>query len=205
MLLLKKNTFTVETDSPAVAPEDVAALVRAEEIVAAAEADAAKTREEAAKAYAAEKERGYADGIAEGKQEILMQKLDLVDESLRYMASVEGQVTEIVLRALRKCVSEIGDEELVVQLVKKSLQAVVRTQQELTIRTSAEMVPVVRARLSALLTEYPSIAKADVVADERCQGAACVVETESGMVDASIEGQLEALEKSMKKCFEARG
>jgi len=205
MLLLKRNTFTVETDSPAVAPEDVAALARAEEIVAAAEADAARTREEAAKAYEAEKARGYADGVAEGKQEILMQKLDLVDESLQYMASIEGQVMEIVLSALHKCVAEIGDEELVVQLVKKSLQAVVRTQQELTVRTSAEMVPVVRARLAALMADYPSVAKADVVADERYHGAACVVETESGMVEASVDGQLEAIEKSMKKCFEARG
>ena len=101
MLLLKKETFSVESDTPRIAAEDAAALVKAEEVVAAAEAEAAHIREEAAKAYESEKARGYADGLAEGKQEILMQKLDLVDESVKYMASIEGQVCEIVLKALR--------------------------------------------------------------------------------------------------------
>jgi len=205
MLLLKKKTFTVETDSPVVEAGDVAGLARAEEVIAAAEVEAAAIRTEAQKAYEAEKARGYEDGLAAGREDILMQKLELVDESLRYMASVEGRVTDIVLKALSKCVAEIGDKELVVQIVKKSMQAVVRTQQQLTVRTSAEMVPVVRERIGAILTDYPSIAKADVIADERLTGAACIVETESGMVEASVEGQIEAIRQSMKKCFEMRG
>jgi len=205
MLLLKKNTFSVESDSPVVDSEDVAAIAKAEEIVAAAEAEAERIRAEARKAYEDEKCRGYDDGLAEGRREILGQKIDLVDESLRYMSSVEERVTEIVLKALSKCVAEIGDKELVVQIVKKSMQAVVRTQQQLTVRTSAEMVPVVRERISAILVDYPSIAKADVIADERLKGAACIVETESGMVEASVEGQLEAIRQSVKKCFEMRG
>jgi len=205
MLLLKKKTFAVETDDPVVAPEDAAALVRAEEIVAAAEAEAACLLERARADAETEKKRGYEDGLEEGRGEILSQKLALVDESLRYMSSVEGRVTDVVLNALSKCVSEIGDRELVVQIVKKSMQAVVRTQQQLTVRTAAEMVPVVRERLGAILADYPSVAKADVVADERLTGAACIVETESGMVEASVEGQLEAIRQSMRKCFELRG
>jgi len=205
MLLLKKKTFTVETDTPVVEPEDVSALVRAEEIVAAAEAEAEHIRTEARQTYEAEKTRGYEDGLAAGKEDILMQKLELVDESLRYMSSVESRVTDLVLKALSKCVAEIGDKELVVQIVKKSMQAVVRTQQQLTVRTAAEMVPVVREKIGAILTDYPSVAKADVIADERLTGAACIVETESGMVEASVEGQIEAIRQSMKKCFEMRG
>lgn len=205
MLLLKKKTFTVETDSPVVEAGDVAGLARAEEVIVAAEAEAAAIRTEAQKAYEAEKARGYEDGLAAGREDILMQKLELVDESLRYMASVEGRVTDVVLKALSKCVAEIGDRELVVQIVKKSMQAVVRTQQQLTVRTAAEMVPVVRERLASILADYPTIAKADVIADERLTGAACIVETESGMVEASVEGQIEAIRQSMKKCFEMRG
>lgn len=204
MLLLKKETFSVETDSPRIAAEDVAALVKAEEIVAAAESEAAHIRAEAAKTYEAEKARGRADGLAEGKQEILMQKLDLVDESVRYMASIENQVCEIVLKSLRKCIAEIGDRELVVQIVKKSMQAVVRTQKELVIRVAPTMVESVRQRTSSLLADFPAVAKLDVVGDERLTGAACVVETEAGIVEASIDGQLEAIEQSIRKSFEEK-
>lgn len=204
MLLLKKSTFSVESDSPRIAAEDAGALVKAEEIVSAAEAEASRIREEAKKAYEAEKARGYADGLAEGKQEILMQKLDLVDESVKYMGSIESQVCDIVLKALRKCVVEIGDRELVVQIVRKSMQAVVRTQKELVIRVAPDMVEVVRGRTSALLSEFSSVAKLDVVADERLEATACVVETEAGIVEASIDGQLAAIEQSIRKSFEER-
>lgn len=204
MLLLKKETFSVESDTPRIAAEDAAALVKAEEVVAAAEAEAARIREEAAKAYESEKARGYADGLAEGKQEILMQKLDLVDESVKYMASIEGQVCEVVLKALRKCVAEIGDRELVVQIVKKSMQAVVRTQKELVVRVAPDMVSSVRERTDTLLADFPAVTKLDVVGDERLAGAACVVETDAGIVEASIDGQLEAIEQSIRKSFEER-
>ena len=43
MLLLKKETFSVESDTPRIAAEDVAALVKAEEIVSAAEAEASRS------------------------------------------------------------------------------------------------------------------------------------------------------------------
>ena len=204
MLLLKKETFSVESDTPRIAAEDVAALVKAEDVVAAAEVEAARIREEAAKAYEAEKARGYADGLAEGRQEILMQKLDLVDESVKYMASIEGQVCEVVLKALRKCVAEIGDRELVVQIVKKSMQAVVRTQKELVVRVAPDMVSSVRERTDTLLADFTAVTKLDVVGDERLAGAACVVETDAGIVEASIDGQLEAIEQSIRKSFEER-
>ena len=204
MLLLKKDTFSVESDSPRVTADDGAVLARAEEIVAAAQAEAARIREDAVKTYESEKARGYADGIAEGKKEILLQKLDLIDESVKYMSSVESTVCDIVLKALRKCIMEIGDRELVVQIVRKSMQAVVRTQKELVVRVSNDMVQTVRERMSALLADFPTVARIDVVGDERLAATACVVETDVGIVEASVDGQLEAIEQSIRKSFEER-
>lgn len=202
MLLLTKKTFEVSSESARVAAEDVAAVARAEEIVAAAEAEAARIAEEAKAAYAAEKERGYADGVAEGKQEILLQKLDLVDESVAYMESIEGKVSDIVLKAIRKCVCEMDDADLVRQIVRRSMQAVVRTQKEITIKVAPDRVALVKERLDALLAEFPTVRFADVQEDARLTGAACVVETASGIVEASIEGQIEAIERSIRKNFE---
>ena len=204
MLLLKKGTLEVESDSPRVSAEDAAAVTRAADIVAAAEAEAERIRVEAQKAYEAEKKRGYADGIAEGKAEILTQKLDLIDESIAYMESIEGKVADIVMKAIRKCIAEMDDTELVQQIVRKSLQAVVRTQKELVVRVAPDMVPSVRERTDALLADFPAVTKLDVVGDERLTGAACVVETDAGIVEASVDGQLEAIEQSIRKSFEER-
>lgn len=202
MLLLKKTTFEVETDSPRVSAEDAATLTRTEEIVAAAEAEAARIREEAKRAYEAEKARGYADGLADGKAEILAQKLDLIDESVAYMESVEGKLVEIVMKAIRKCICEVEDADLVWQIVRKSLQAVVRTQREVTVRVSPDHVADVKGRVDAIRGEFPTVNFIDVQADSRLSGAACVVETVSGIVEASVEGQVKAIERSIRKNFE---
>lgn len=201
MLLLKKSTFTVEAESSVVSAEDSSALASAESIIAAAEAEAEQIKAAATKAYEEERAKGYEKGIADGKQEILMQKLDLVQESVKYMSTIENKVADIVLSALKKCIAEIGDDELVVQIVKKSMQAVVRTQHEIAIRVSPEMVPVVRSRIDTLSKDFPSVVKMDVVSDERLQNTACIVETEAGIVEASVDGQLEAIEKSIRKSF----
>lgn len=202
MLVLRKKTFEVESSSSLLPAEDAAAIVKADEIVAAAEAEAAQIREEAKAAYEAEKKRGYEDGIADGKSEILMQKLDLVDESVAYMESIEGKVSDIVIKAIRKCISEMDREELVRQIVRKSLQAVVRTQKELVIKVAPDMVPAVKARADQIMADFPTVKFIDVKEDARLTGAACVVETESGIVEASVEGQIEAIERCIRKNFE---
>ena len=201
MLLLKRKTFVVESTGPVVSADEAGAVATAEEIVAAAQAEAAHIHEEALKAAEAERKRGYQEGIDEGKMEILMQKLNLVEESVSYMESIEGKVSELVMKALRKCVAEIGDQELVCQIVKKAMQAVVRNQRQITIKVNPAMVPVVKARLQAILAEFPALAYADVAEDPHLDATACIVETEAGLVEASIEGQLKAIEKSIRKNF----
>ena len=201
MLLLKKKTFDVETTGARVTADEAALVARAEEVMAAAEAEAAETRRAAQAAYAEEKARGYADGLDAGKAEILMQKLNLVDESVRYMESIEDKVAEIVMKALRKCVAEIDDAALVVQIVKKAMQAVVRNQRQITVKVNPAMVAAVKARVKELLAEFPSLAYIDVAEDPHLGAAACVVETEAGLVEASVEGQIAAIEKSIRSNF----
>ena len=201
MLLLKKKTFDVETERPLVTAAEAGVLAQAGEIIAAAETEAAQIRAEAKEAYAAERKRGYDDGIAAGKAEILMQKLNLLDESVRYMESIELKISEIVMKALMKCVAEIGDTELVVQIVKKSMQAVVRNQRQITLKVNPAMVSVVKGRLQEILADFPSLSYIDVVEDAHLDATACVVETEAGLVEASVDGQLAAIEKSIRKNF----
>lgn len=199
MLLLKKGMLEVESDSPRVSAEDAAAVTRAVDIVAAAEAEAERIRVEAQKAYEEEKKRGYADGIAEGKAEILTQKLDLIDDSVAYMESIEAKVADIVLKAVRKCIAEMDDVELVQQIVRKSLQAVVRTQKEITIRVAPDRVADIKAKADSIRSEFPTVNFINVEADNRLVGAACVVETSSGIVEASVDGQIDAIERSIRR------
>ena len=199
MLLINKGDFVLQSDRRVVKAADVATVRTAAEIVAAAEARAAEVREDAKAAYEAERQRGYEMGLADGKAEIAMQKLDLVDSSVAFMEGVEAKMAEVVMKALKSCVTEVGDREMVVQIVRKTMSAVIRTQRQVTLRVAPELVETVRARVSELTASFPTIETFDVVEDPRLKGPACVLETEAGVADASVETQLAAIERSLKK------
>ena len=199
MLLINKGDFVLQSDRRVVKAADVATVRSAAEIVAAAETQAAQIREDAKAAYEEERKKGYDKGIADGKTEIAMQKLDLVDSSVAFMENVEEKMSEIVMKALKSCVAEIGDREMVIQIVRKMMAAVIRTQRQVTLKVAPELVETVRARVSELTATFPTIETFDVVEDPRLKGSACILETEAGVADASVESQLAAIERSLKK------
>ena len=183
MLLVKKDTFSLETTSRLVKAADVAVVAQIDEVMKAAH------------------DEGYEKGLQDGKMEISMQKLDLLESSVQYMEGVEDAMCGIVLKALRKCVDEIGDEELVVQVTKKAMRAVVRNQQQIKVRVNDRMVPVVKARMQEILKDFPSLNFMEIEADGKLDDRACVVETAAGTVDASVDAQIAAIEKSIRKNF----
>ena len=205
MLLVNKQNFQLASDRRLVKLAEVATVQTAEEIIAAAEAEAARIREEAKAAFEEEKKKGYEKGLADGKLEISMQKLDLIDSSVAFMESVEDKMADVVLKALRSCVVEIGDKEMVIQIVRKTMNAVIRTQRQVTLKVAPEMVEVVRARVAELKAAYTTIETLDVVEDPRLKGTACLLETEAGVAEASAETQIAAIEKSIQKHIKNHG
>ena len=199
MLLIGNPDFTLTSDRRLVKASEVATVKSAAEIVAAAEAEAARIREEAKAAFEEERKRGFEKGLQDGKLEIAMQKLEQVDQSVAFMESVEGKMADIVMKALKSCVVEIGDREMVVNIVRKTMNAVIRTQRHVTLKVSPEMVQTVKERVSALRLDYPTVETFDVVEDPRLKGPACILETEAGVADASVETQLAAIERSLKR------
>jgi type III secretion protein L len=199
MLLINKPDFTLVSDRRLVKAADVATVRTVEEVIAAAEADAARIREEAKAAFEEEKKRGYEKGLKDGKLEIAMQKLEQLDQSVAFMESVEVKMADVVMKALKSCVMEIGDKEMVVNIVRKTMNAVIRTQRHVTLKVAPEMVSAVKERVEALRMEYPTVETFDVVEDPRLKGPACILETEAGVADASVETQLEAIERSMAR------
>ena len=199
MLLIEKPNFSLASDRRLVKASEVATAKSAAEIIAAAEAEAARIHEEAKAAYEDEKKRGYEKGLQDGKMEIAMQKLEQVNQSVAFMESVEGKMADVVMKALRSCVEEIGDKEMVVNIVRKTMKAVIRTQRHVTLKVAAEMVAVVKERITALRTDYPTVETFDVVEDPRLKGPACILETEAGVADASVETQLAAIERSLNR------
>ena len=199
MLLLNNPNVPLASDRRLVKAADAATARSAAEILAAAEAEAARIREEAKAAFEAEKQRGYEKGLADANLEMALKKLELVDTSVAFMESVERKMADVVLKALKTFVVEVGDEAMVMQIVRKTMAAVIRTQRTVTLKVAPEMKAAVSARVAELKAAYPTIETLDVVEDPRLHGTACVLETEAGAADASVDTQLAALEASFRR------
>ena len=199
MLLIEKPNFKLASDRRLVKVSEIATVGTAVEIVAAAETEAARIREEAKAAYESEKRRGYDEGIQAGKLETAMRKLEQIDQSVAFMESVERKMADVVMKALRSCVEEIGDEEMVVNIVRKTMKAVIRTQRQVTLKVAPEAVGAIKERIEKLRVDYPTVDSFDVVEDPRLKGPACILDTEAGVADASVETQLAAIERSLKR------
>ena len=199
MLLVNKKNFALASDRRLVKATDVATARTAAEIIADAEAEAARIREEAIAAAEDEKRRGYEKGLADAKQEMALKKLELVDSSVAFMEGVERKMADVVLKALKTFVVEVGDEAMVLQIVRKTMNAVIRTQRQVTLKVSPEMKAAVTARIAELKAAYPTVETFDVVDDPRLKGPACILETEAGVADASVDTQLAAIEKSIRR------
>lgn len=190
--------FRPSPDRRVIKAADYLAYAKAEAIIAAARLQAEAIQREAEQAYDAEKQRGYRDGHEEGKLETAEQIMDVLGATVEFYAGIEQRTGQIVMQMLRKILGQFDNETLTYQIVRNALTAV-RAQKQVTLRVAPEHVEALKARMDTLLHGFPSIHFVDVVGDRRLNAGDCILETEIGVVDASIEVQLKALERSLAK------
>ena len=176
-------------------------IAEAMDVLSAAQKEAEDIRQQAREEFEAQRKLGYDKGLDDSKEEIAIQKLEQVEKSIDYLSSMENKIVEIVLTALKKCVAEIGEKELMVQVVQKAMQAVVRNQQQVVLKVSPEMLPTVKERLNEILSKFPGVNYINLMDDPRIKGVSCIIETDAGNVEASLDHQLAAIEKALGKCF----
>ena len=176
---------------------DYARLVEANDVLAAARERAAAMAAEAEKAYEERKQAGYEDGLMEGRMEQAEKMMETAMQDVEYIEGVEAKLVGVVTSAVRKIIGELDDRECTVRVVRNALNAV-RSQQRVLIRVSPDDKDAVRASLAAMISSAPNGATfLDVTADPRMKPGDCILECELGVVDASLETQLKAIEHAL--------
>lgn len=183
--------------------EDFSTAHDARAIIEAAKAEAMHIVDEAKQVYQRERERGFADGQEEANVKMAEQMIDAVGNIVEYLSKVEHDMVEVVGRALERIIGEIGDQEIIVRVVKNALAAV-RNEKHLTLRVAPDQVATVKQRMNEILSHYPIIVDVQIVGDGRLSATGCILESEIGVIDASLEGQIAALKKSFDKIFGER-
>lgn len=183
--------------------QDVAVWHQAQAVLAQAHEQSQLIRTQAEQFYESEKARGYAEGLEQVELEQIDRMIDVAGKTVDYFAGMEQRVVKLVMQSVRRVIDDFSDEERVMAVVRSGL-AVMRNQKQLTLRLSSEHVDSVRARANELLERFPGVGMLDIVADPRLKGDAAILESDIGVVQASIDKQLEALENSFQKILGSR-
>ncbi len=182
---------------------DYAVWQQATAVIEAAEAEAAAIRAAAHEAHEAERQRGYQEGQEAARLEAAEQMIANVGSTIDYYEKVEGRMTDLVLQAMRRIVADYDDRQRVTTVVRGALAAV-RNQKQVTLRVAPDKVDLLKQATDEILAGFPGIGYVDIVGDGRLSGDACIVETEIGIVEASMEGQIAALGRAFTKILGSR-
>lgn len=169
-----------------------AANKRAEEIVGGAQA-----------AYEAERARGYDEGRQEANLKAADHMIEAVGRTVEYFANVEATMIDVVMQAVRKLISGFDDRDRVAVVVRNAL-AIVRNQKQVTLRIHPEDIDVAQGRMNDWLAEFPRMGYVDVVPDPRLVRGGCIVESEIGLVEASLDAQLKAMRGAFERVLGSR-
>ncbi len=197
-VILESNFFKIAPGTKIIKANEYAQLVKAEEIIAEARKRAELILDDAKKAYEQEKRKGYEDGLREGQLKIAEKMMETVHRTVDYLASAEEMMCSLVLEAIKKIIGDMDDREIITRVVKNAL-AMVRNQKQVTLKVAPEDLETIQSRLSDIMENYPTIGFVEIVADSRLKKHSCVLESEMGVVDASVEVQLKAIEKALRK------
>lgn len=182
-------------------------------ILAEAEIEIENLKEEA---KAKGREEGLQEGRAEGKQQALdemknavnsaneqaMKTLkDAKDATLDYMIQAEHDLAEVVLTVAGKIIPQhfLDVPQVVLPAVKEALLKI-KDQKEIFVHVapdSYDLVLMARDEFRSMLTG--GNASLEIVSDESLKPGDCLIETESGALDARISTQLDLIRDAVRE------
>jgi type III secretion protein L len=180
--------------------EAFAALIEAQEIVAQAHRYGESLKAEMHEQVDAARRSGYETGLQEARVDFSATVVSTVAEMETAFARLELRIVNTVMSALQQILGRIDDRSLMEQLVRRVLSQS-RQGKELRLRVAASQFDEVNRWLSEVIKEFPEIEFVDVVKDASATPGTCVLESEFGAIDASLDVQLTAVRRGLVSAF----
>lgn len=172
------------------------ANVERDKILEKAKQEADKILSDAKEVYESEKKRGYTDGVASGRTEMADQLMALATKNADSLSRLEKDVTDVVVRAVKKIIGDIDKTELITDVVKNSLK-LIKSQKQAVLKVAPSEASFLREKVDELIKDTPNLEFLDIISDAHLSPGACILETDLGVIDASVDVQIAAIEKSI--------
>lgn len=165
-------------------------------LISRAQEEAGTIRDSAAK-------EGYKAGMEEAQAEIEKVKNSIIEflkakqDVFEYIAP---DILEISVEIARKIVKKEIEQnpEIVLGTILDVLKTISRDETKITLKVNSEQVNFVKEHIPSILTSAGLDVRTNIVADDTIEIGGCIVQTNNGIVDATIATQLEIIKEAFK-------
>lgn len=188
-----------------------AALLGPGRVVKAAQAavllDVAALKEEALRESAARIEAAQAqagrirdEAQAEGREmaavELQDRLFEIAESSVAAIGRTEERILELALQIARRILGDFDQADAAARIAARGMRFGAHSS-FVRLRVAPHLVEAINARLGSIIGTAMPLSAVQVIADERIHDAGCIMETDAGIVDATIDSQLTAIERGL--------
>jgi type III secretion protein L len=142
-------------------------------------------------------QNGILQGAEESRKQLSEQMLKVSSDTVAQLAKVERDLLDVVISAVRKIIDDYDNNELALAMVRNGLKLVCKSQRVI-VRVNPDKMDQL---MQGLQTLSHNIDFLEIMPDKDLAIGDCVLESDLGIVRASLEEQLQHIEKSIKSAL----
>ncbi|MGX9432205.1 FliH/SctL family protein [Bradyrhizobium sp. LeoA1S1] len=202
LVRLTSETISVLGPGQVLPAVSTQALLQAEQLLTQARRDAEALVDEARASASRIEAAAREAGLKEAQVTIQQRLAAIAVESLRIMEQNKERIVDLGLQIARRIIDTTAPDEAALQIALRGL-SVVGHSPVVRLRVAPSLVETVRGRVDEIAPAVTSRAVVEVISDPRINDAGCILETDAGLIDATIESQLTLIESGLRKSLEA--
>ncbi len=147
-------------------------------------------------------EEGYRKGLEQANQDMEKFRTELAcfmnsrNEVFEYIAPDILEISvDIAKKIIKKEVE--SDPQVLINTIVDVLKTVSKSEPKINIRVKPQAVQFIKDTIPNITYQYGIDAKINIVSDPSIEEGGCVFQTNNGIVDASIDTQLEIIKKAL--------
>lgn len=198
--LLTDEIVTPAPDAKVIPKKDFEALLSAKELLTETEEQHEEFLERLEQERQSALEKGYEDGYQKGLESLNEHIIALNEEMKTIRLAMQQKIVPIALKAAQRIVGNALDmkPETVVDIVQQALIPA-KEAHEIKIYVAKEDMARIEKAKSTLRKTLDHVELFVVEQRADISPGGCVIETENGIINATIENQWKALEGALKK------
>lgn len=198
--LLYQGDIHFAADKKIIPSEEIDKLISASEIIEKAKEDAVTYKQNVDTECEAIKKKAYDDGYAEGLSRFNEQLMQFEQQVRKLSHETQKAIIPIALKAAKKIVgAELKQHpESIVDIVIQALSPI-KQNHKIKIYVNKDDKQVLEENKQRLKDIFESLQSLSILERSDVTPGGCIIETEAGIINASLENQWRALESAFEK------